>query len=209
MSDFLLKRGSNQNHCKSAIYLIMIINYDCLYLKLSFIVFTEKLTSFIEKLTQEFSNSKYKYSIKTKTSKNSFAKPLLIGCDMCDQRFSCTTMLCPSIATLIQHVDDAQHQWRSQGLPGWWIAHPEDQNEEGSEENLKKNEDLQKNEERLGNVLILPTREQEAAFGPAQHNNMQRDLLNVFSLLNWFVIFIYNGLCSSEKNSNFAIMTVL
>ena len=78
-------------------------------------------------------------------------------------------------------------QWRSQDLPGWasphpedqneaipqlspikkLSPHPEDQNEEETEENLRKNKPkYRKMRKDWGNILILPTREWEASYGP-------------------------------------------
>ena len=53
-------------------------------------------------------------------------------------------------------------------FPGGQAAHPEDQNEEENEENLRKNgRTYRKKRKDLGNVCILPTREWEAGYGPA------------------------------------------
>ena len=65
--------------------------------------------------------------------------------------------------TLYMHIS----QWRSQGIPGWVSGTPEDQNEEANEENLMKNETTyRKMRKDWGNVLILPTQEWEAGYGP-------------------------------------------
>ena len=52
----------------------------------------------------------------------------------------------------------------ARAFPGGRVAHPEDQNEE---ENLRKNEgNYGKMRKYWGNILILPTREWEAGYGP-------------------------------------------
>ena len=57
----------------------------------------------------------------------------------------------------------------ARAFQGGRVAHPEDQNEEENEENLRKNErNSGKMRKYWGNILILPTREWEAGYGSAQ-----------------------------------------
>ena len=52
-------------------------------------------------------------------------------------------------------------------FPGGRVAHQEDQNEEENEENLRKTyRTIRKVRKDWGNVLILPTQEWEAGYGP-------------------------------------------
>ena len=56
----------------------------------------------------------------------------------------------------------------ARAFPGGRVAHPEGQNEEENEEKLRKNERKhRKIRKNSGNVLILPNREWEASYGPA------------------------------------------
>ena len=49
-------------------------------------------------------------------------------------------------------------QWRSQGLPGWGLTHPEGQNEEENKKSLRKNKkNWSKFEEKMRKAELLPT----------------------------------------------------
>ena len=55
----------------------------------------------------------------------------------------------------------------ARAFPGGRAAHPKDQNEEENEENLRKNErNYRKMRKGWVNILILPTQEWEAGYGP-------------------------------------------
>ena len=55
----------------------------------------------------------------------------------------------------------------ARAFPGGWAVRPEDQNVEENEEKLRKNKrTYRKMKKDWGNVLILPTWEWEAGYGP-------------------------------------------
>ena len=77
-----------------------------------------------------------------------------------------------------------RYQWRSQGLPGWASRPPGKPKWRRKWKKMRKNErTYRKMRKDWGNVLILPTQEWEAGYGPGRYPFMNNNGCQIYFIL--------------------------